>query len=410
LGAKSTAYPPALNARHELASSEEGAVIVPTAPTPQIPSVNLPPAIQGRSPHYSAGADAFSHSILNAEEPPHRPQVPTQEAEPSQPKPPQPPLEATLPELAARELTTPQEGLEDRLPRSDAFKNGFGQYGYTRANKSWAAPPPLESSEPSLGRVFIILIGALVLVAAGVVLYSHSGDVGSALVRVGQRLQGGSSGVSQAALQGPQQAAPSPQASGPTTSAQVTPQPDAQAALPPAQSQGQSSAVAPIPGGTEAPMPSGTAKNSQVADLARNTSSENVPASSAPDVKAAPHTSRVLRRAPLPVPVEKAISASQRQAVAQADDSDSAADLDIAERYLNGIGRSRNSAAAAQFLWAAVAKGNATAELTLAHLYLNGDGVGRSCEQARLLLQAAASKGDVEAAETLGNLSRERCR
>jgi TPR repeat protein len=84
--------------------------------------------------------------------------------------------------------------------------------------------------------------------------------------------------------------------------------------------------------------------------------------------------------------------------------------LDIAERYLNGIGRSRNSAVAAQFLWAAVAKGNATAELTLAHLYLNGDGVGRSCEQARLLLQAAASKGDLEADDTLANLSRERCR
>jgi hypothetical protein len=388
--ARPTAQPAPVHVGHEVASAA-GAVIDPDEPTPQVSAVGV---------HQPAHSHAFSHSILHAEEPP--------QPRPAEPRSLQPP-----PQLKSPGLTPPVLTSETRPPHSDAFKSGYGLPGQARANKSWAAPPPLESSGPSLAKVFVMLIGALVLVAAGVVLYSHSGEVGAALVQLGERLQGRSHGVSQAASQVAQQAAPSSQESGQGTSPQATPQVSSQADAQTSQEQvmerAPSATDAPTPAATDTPTPS---ENSQTAAPASGISSEKpserVQAKPPLDAKVASHTSRISPHAAALVPAEKA--QSERQASGQAEDSDSATDLDIAEQYLNGVGRSRNSAAAAQFLWAAVAKGNATAELTLAHLYLNGDGVGRSCEQARLLLQAAASKGDVEANEALANLSRERCR
>ncbi len=80
-------------------------------------------------------------------------------------------------------------------------------------------------------------------------------------------------------------------------------------------------------------------------------------------------------------------------------------DLATAEKYLNGgLGRTRDSAQGATWLWRAVAKQNLTATLLLSDLYLRGDGVPKSCDQARLLLDAAARKGAAPAAEKLRRL------
>lgn len=76
-------------------------------------------------------------------------------------------------------------------------------------------------------------------------------------------------------------------------------------------------------------------------------------------------------------------------------------ELTLAQEYLNGTNVKQNSQAAAQWLWAAVRKGNTTAEIALADLYLTGDGVTKNCEQARILLLAAAKKGNAPAKQKL---------
>jgi hypothetical protein len=77
-----------------------------------------------------------------------------------------------------------------------------------------------------------------------------------------------------------------------------------------------------------------------------------------------------------------------------------------AQKYLT----QRNPAEAAQWLWKAVAKGNAGATVTLADLYLHGEGVPKNCDQGRLLLDIGAKKGAHGAAERLRNLQAFGCR
>jgi len=85
-------------------------------------------------------------------------------------------------------------------------------------------------------------------------------------------------------------------------------------------------------------------------------------------------------------------------------------ELRTAQRYLRGNGPARDSTAAAQWLWKAVAMHNSNALLLLADLYLRGDGVPKSCDQARLLLAAAAEKGVPEADQKLSGLDLSGCR
>lgn len=85
-------------------------------------------------------------------------------------------------------------------------------------------------------------------------------------------------------------------------------------------------------------------------------------------------------------------------------------DLALARRNLADAPRYANSATAAQYLWAAVEKGNVTAEITLADLYARGDGVSKSCSQAQVLLRAAARKGSSEASQKLAQMIRVGCR
>jgi PilZ domain len=90
-------------------------------------------------------------------------------------------------------------------------------------------------------------------------------------------------------------------------------------------------------------------------------------------------------------------------------DGDSGADIDVAERYLQGLDGPRNPGAAAQFLWAAIQKGSSTAEIILADLYVRGDGVPKNCAQAHVLLSAAANKGNADAQQKLQNLKGQGC-
>jgi len=86
-----------------------------------------------------------------------------------------------------------------------------------------------------------------------------------------------------------------------------------------------------------------------------------------------------------------------------------AAEVAMAEDFLNGRTHPRNSEEAAKYLWRAVGKENPTAILLLSDMYQVGDGVPKSCDQARLLLSAAAKKGVPQAAEKLRDLLRSGC-
>lgn len=63
-----------------------------------------------------------------------------------------------------------------------------------------------------------------------------------------------------------------------------------------------------------------------------------------------------------------------------------------------------DSAAAAAWLWKAIAKGNPQAPLRLADMYIKGDGVPRNCDQALVLLRAAADEENAAASSRLGTL------
>lgn len=118
---------------------------------------------------------------------------------------------------------------------------------------------------------------------------------------------------------------------------------------------------------------------------------------------------------PVPAPIQTAPpnTASVNQTPAASDTAteggNGATELLLAQGYLVGKNGPRDTAAAAQWLWKAVAKKNSRAVLLLADLYVLGDGVPKDCDQARLLLVAAAKKGATEAAQKLQRLETDGC-
>ncbi|HLB87215.1 MAG TPA: hypothetical protein VJK29_06145 [Terriglobales bacterium] len=84
-------------------------------------------------------------------------------------------------------------------------------------------------------------------------------------------------------------------------------------------------------------------------------------------------------------------------------------ELLLAQRYLDGKDRRRDTSEAAKWLWKAVGKQNAGAALMLADLYARGDGVRKSCDQARLLLVAAVKQRAPQAAQKLRSLQANGC-
>jgi cytoskeletal protein RodZ len=104
-----------------------------------------------------------------------------------------------------------------------------------------------------------------------------------------------------------------------------------------------------------------------------------------------------------------ASAAAPPQAASVPNPINGAAELAMAEDFLNGRTHPRNTEEAAKYLWRSVGKENPSAILLLSDMYLVGDGVPKSCDQARLLLSAAARKGVPQAADKLRDLLRSGC-
>jgi uncharacterized protein len=80
------------------------------------------------------------------------------------------------------------------------------------------------------------------------------------------------------------------------------------------------------------------------------------------------------------------------------------AQLELAERYRDGIGTSRDPIAAAQWYQRAAEQGDAGSLLILANLYADGEGVTRDYAQAADFYRMAAENGQIEAHCYLGRL------
>jgi hypothetical protein len=85
------------------------------------------------------------------------------------------------------------------------------------------------------------------------------------------------------------------------------------------------------------------------------------------------------------------------------------AELALARNYLREPGSPGNTDEAARLLWSAVEKGSVAAEVDLGDLFLRGVGVQKNCEQARVLLTAANNRNNAIAGERLAELSRYGC-
>ncbi|HXY52326.1 MAG TPA: zinc-ribbon domain-containing protein [Terriglobales bacterium] len=185
----------------------------------------------------------------------------------------------------------------------------------------------------------------------------------------------------------------SPIASAPATPgpAQPTPSPGTERPSPP-----ESSAPS-IP---QVAAPTSPAANSP---LAPATAANAVPASPSPAAQAHKANGPSVHSAALAT--SGVTTATQTPAATASIQDDGSVELAVAEDYLEGRKGPRNSTAAAQLLWRAVAKQNNTAILLLSDLYVNGDGVPQSCDQARILLSAADRRNVKAAADRLRSLA-----
>ncbi len=184
---------------------------------------------------------------------------------------------------------------------------------------------------------------------------------------------------------------PAPQATSPSISPSVQPNPITQA---------HSNTVSPDPFAPKA-APQAAAPAPQVA-------SPQAPLPQAPIAQLAPPTTPGTDKLSPAVPPQQNTKTNAPQPPLPSDTGES--QLMLARQYLDGRVQPRNPTVASQLLWSAVEKGNSAAEIELADLYLHGDGVARNCDQARVLLSVASEKGNVEAMEKLRELNRTGCR
>jgi hypothetical protein len=80
-----------------------------------------------------------------------------------------------------------------------------------------------------------------------------------------------------------------------------------------------------------------------------------------------------------------------------------------APQPVHRAGGAGKSTATLEQLWNGVAEGDTAAEVELAQRYLAGNSVPKNCEQARVLLSAASKKGNAEATRQYQNLIRTGC-
>jgi TPR repeat protein len=160
-----------------------------------------------------------------------------------------------------------------------------------------------------------------------------------------------------------------------------------------------------VPKGTEtAPAETAAAPGDPARDAAPSVPVEKQASVSTPSATPTTKDNRIPTSGNVAPPPEVA-----SQPTATLNSANGAAELAMAEDFLNGKTHPRNSEEAAKYLWRAVGKENPTAILLLSDMYQVGDGVPKSCDQARLLLSAAAKKGVPQAADKLRDLLRSGC-
>jgi hypothetical protein len=221
-----------------------------------------------------------------------------------------------------------------------------------------------DEEESGLGRRFLVILGGMAVVA-GIV---YAGLQYKSALRLVQN-----------AAQHVAQSSPATSSIAPPPSAELSSSqhPGASATQPPAEKAASENRNARTPSRASEPAPTPVPKpNREPASL------------------------QMAGKTEVPSPAQ----ASGSDATPQAATAAGAQELALAENYLSGKSGTRNSAVAAQLLWKAVSKENATAALLLSDLYAAGDGVPKSCDQARLLVDAALRKSIPGAAERLRNL------
>jgi hypothetical protein len=159
---------------------------------------------------------------------------------------------------------------------------------------------------------------------------------------------------------------------------------------------------APAPAAAPASHPQSAAPNNTAADGARaGVSSELGVSRAAPGADEPPAKSGEGARTDV-------APAREESGRPQAVDSGQA-ELALARNYLRDPSSPGNSAEAAQLLWSAVEKGSVAAEVDLGDLFLRGLGVPKNCQQARVLLTAAYNRNNAIAGQKLAELSRYGC-
>ena len=105
-----------------------------------------------------------------------------------------------------------------------------------------------------------------------------------------------------------------------------------------------------------------------------------------------------------PPPEKQFIPLKAKAAVASPATSKGEAELALARGLLHDDDTPEEIARGIQQLWVAVEKGNIEAEVELADRFVQGQGVPRNCDQARVLLTAASNANNAAAIDKLKNL------
>lgn len=198
--------------------------------------------------------------------------------------------------------------------------------------------------------------------------------------------------------------APAPSTSAPSNTQSSSPG-NASQAVQPSAVQSQPPAVP-----TNNQTSSNASTNAGGAPVAKVPIAEDKPAEDKSTQSASRSSDPAAQTTPAPAASHSKTSASNRTPAATTTSADNGSqELLIAQNYLNGTPGTRNPSIAAQWLWKAVGKQNATALMLLSDLYRNGEGVSKNCDQARLLLVAAAKKGAPDAGSKLRSLESGSC-
>ena len=160
---------------------------------------------------------------------------------------------------------------------------------------------------------------------------------------------------------------------------------------------------------------SGTAASAEnppvaLAAAASPDAAASLPSPAALDSSANLAASKSLKSAQFPVtgPAKEEASIAERPATPRPEAAGQAP-LALAQELLQKDADPDQQGKAVQLLWQAVEKGNVAAEVALADLYLNGRGVAKSCSQARVLLTAAQNRKSETAAKKLDDFSQYGC-